>query len=100
IIYESLEHKHRFAEALQKDRKKLWSPLPDHYEWSLDHMKPEGTRIADMQSKDVEQMVEAWLRVKKSEVLCGLRIDRKDALLSDGEGFLQTAEDTFRHLLP
>jgi uncharacterized protein YktB (UPF0637 family) len=66
----------------------------------MDHMRPEGTPLANMTEEDYERMIYRLLHVKKAEALCGLRIDRHDPLLRNGERFIDVAEQTFRNLLP
>jgi len=100
VIYESQEHKIKFAEALRSNRQPLISGLPGNYCWSLDHMRPEGTPLSSMTEEDYEQMIHRLLHVKKTEALCGLRIDRHDPVLRDGGRFVNLAEQTFRNLLP
>uniref|UniRef100_UPI00403F326F DUF1054 family protein n=1 Tax=Paenibacillus sp. FSL R10-2734 TaxID=2954691 RepID=UPI00403F326F len=38
--------------------------------------------------------------VKKGEVTCGLRIDKDDPVLHDGEMLLSVIQETFETLLP
>ncbi|MDU4698405.1 MAG: DUF1054 family protein, partial [Paenibacillus sp.] len=38
--------------------------------------------------------------VKKSEALCGLRLERNDPIVSDGTKLIHTVEETFQTLLP
>jgi len=100
VIYESPAHKAKLAEALRRNRKQLISELPGDYFWSLDHMRPEGTPLSSITEEDYEQLIHKLLHIKKTEALCGLRIDRHDPLLRDGERFVAVAEQTFRNLLP
>jgi uncharacterized protein YktB (UPF0637 family) len=100
VIYESAEHKAKLAEALRRNRAQLVGGLPGNYCWSMDHMRPEGTPLANMTEEDYERMIYRLLHVKKAEALCGLRIDRHDPLLRNGERFIDVAEQTFRNLLP
>ncbi|MCM3784280.1 DUF1054 domain-containing protein [Neobacillus mesonae] len=99
IIYES-SNKEIFAEALSRQVNEVAQNIPDHFYWSTDHMVPEGTLHKDMSNADFEKMAERLKNVKKSEVLCGLRIEKDDPILRDGEKFGKTIEETFAALLP
>ncbi|MNF14984.1 hypothetical protein D3C80_2174000 [compost metagenome] len=45
-------------------------------------------------------MAEKLKTVKKAEIMCGLRLERNDPLLNDGDKLLETIESTFATLLP
>ncbi|WP_145322904.1 YktB family protein [Paenibacillus xylanexedens] len=99
IIYES-PNKSTFAEGLERQLDEVRSTLPGEYYWSMDHMAPHGTLQKDMQDEDYETIITKLKTVKKAEVMCGLRIDRDDPLVADGDKFLETARSTFLTLLP
>ncbi|GAK39751.1 DUF1054 domain-containing protein [Paenibacillus urinalis] len=99
IIYES-SNKEVFAEALSRQFEEVAQNIPKHFYWSTDHMIPEGTHHEDMTKEDFQRMAERLKNVKKSEVLCGLRIDKNDPILLDGQKFGKTIEETFTALLP
>ncbi|MFK4300899.1 MULTISPECIES: YktB family protein [unclassified Paenibacillus] len=99
IIYES-PNKTTFAQALKANLSNVRSNIPDHFYWSMDHMAPEGTEQKQMDEKDFQTIIDKLQQVKKSEVMCGIRIDRDDPLASDGAALLQTVRSTFERLLP
>ncbi|WP_413372562.1 YktB family protein [Paenibacillus taichungensis] len=99
IIYES-PNKAAFAEGLERQLDEVRSNLPGQYYWSMDHMAPHGTLQKDMQDEDYDKIITKLKTVKKAEVMCGLRIDRDDPLVADGEKFLKTVRSTFKTLLP
>jgi len=99
IIYES-PNKTTFAEGLERQLKEVRSSLPGAYYWSMDHMAPHGTLQKDMQDEDFDQIITKLKTVKKAEVMCGLRIDRDDPLVADGDRFVETVRSTFQTLLP
>lgn len=99
VIYES-PNKAIFAESLQKQASKFKKMLPDHFYWSMDHMDPGGTLNGEISVKGLQEMADKLRTVKKAEILCGLRIDRDDPLLMDGERLSSTIEETFTTLLP
>ncbi|WP_211745364.1 DUF1054 domain-containing protein [Paenibacillus sp. Marseille-Q4541] len=99
IIYES-NNKEVFAEALSRQIEDVQEQIPNHFYWSTDHMVPEGTLHKDLSKADFEKMAERLKTVKKSEILCGLRIEQDDPLLRDGEAFGQKAQEVFSQLAP
>ncbi|NUU75989.1 YktB family protein [Paenibacillus xylanilyticus] len=99
IIYES-PNKTTFAEGLERQLNEVRSSLPGTYYWSMDHMAPHGTLQKDMQDEDFDKIITKLKTVKKAEVMCGLRIDRDDPLVADGDKFVETVRSTFTTLLP
>lgn len=99
IIYES-PNKAIFAESLARQGSGLTGSLPAHFFWSTDHLDPKGTAQSDMSDMAFETLARRLKDVKKAEVTCGLRIDREDPLLGDGEALEQTVKQTFETLLP
>lgn len=99
IIYES-PNKEAFANYLDKHAAKVRKLVPAHYYWSTDHMKPEGMLHRDTGKDDLHQMAVKLRTLKKSELLCGLRLEREDPALRDGTGLIQTIGQTFETLLP
>ncbi|MFS0871560.1 YktB family protein [Paenibacillus xylanilyticus] len=99
IIYES-PNKTTFAEGLERQLNEVRSSLPGTYYWSMDHMAPHGTLQKDMQNEDFDKIITKLKTVKKAEVMCGLRIDRDDPLVADGDKFVETVRSTFTTLLP
>lgn len=99
IIYES-PHKGTFARQLDKQLQDIRNHLPGHYYWSMDHMAPQGTAHADMTEEQFHRLIDKLTHVKKSEVVCGLRLERDDPRVQDGEQLLKLIRATFQHLLP
>lgn len=99
VIYES-PNKESIANYLEKHAAKVRKLVPADFYWSTDHMKPEGTLNRDMDKESLLQMAGKLKTVKKSELLCGLRLDRDQPLLQDGAGLIRTIEQTFETLLP
>ncbi|WP_411343115.1 YktB family protein [Paenibacillus sp. WLX1005] len=99
IIYES-PRKKDFGRAMTEHLKKVKHAVPDHFYWSPDHMSPHGTPQSELSDQELLDMADRLQQVKKSEIICGLRLDKNDPLLQDGEKFAQTVEDTFEQLLP
>ncbi|WP_136606432.1 DUF1054 domain-containing protein [Paenibacillus dokdonensis] len=99
VIYES-SNKAIFAKHLEKSYSKVKKSLPKEFYWSMDHMDPGFTPHADMSTKDFSQMAEKLEKVKKSEVLCGLRIPKDEAVLENGPELISVIQSTFEKLLP
>ncbi len=100
VIYESDKHKQIFAKYLNKNLNTIMKSVPQQYFWSLDHMKPEVSFHQDLSKNDFKDMIDKLTRIKKSEIMCGLQLDRHDPVVSDGEALMQTIERTFETLLP
>lgn len=99
IIYES-QNKTIFADHVQKKLTSVRKSIPDHYFWSIDHTQPEVQLHGSLKKHDLEHMLERLRTVKKSEILCGLRLERDDATVRDGSALLHKAEETFETLMP
>ncbi|WP_100373349.1 YktB family protein [Bacillus sp. FJAT-45037] len=99
MIYEAPQ-KGVFAQELLKDPGHWLTSLPDHFVWSIDHMKPEAIKHADLNKEQFISMLERLRDVKKAELLCGIHIDRNDPLLADGQALIDHIEKTYHTLLP
>lgn len=99
VIYES-PNKESIANYLEKHAAKVQKLVPADFYWSTDHMKPEGTLNRDMDKENLLQMAGKLKTVKKSELLCGLRLDREHPVLQNGAELIRTIEQTFETLLP
>ncbi|MGN7765700.1 YktB family protein [Paenibacillus sp. 22594] len=99
IIYEST-NKLTFAEAMLRNMDDIQTELPGGYFWSTDHLDSKGTPHTDMDKAAFTELSRKLREVKKAEVTCGLRIDREDPLLSDGDKLLAVVRQTFETLLP
>lgn len=99
IIYES-PRKVDFGKALQTDWKKVKQMIPDEFYWSTDHMSPQANIQGELDDQYWLDTAERLQHVKKSEIVCGLRIEKDDPLLQDGKAFIEKVEQTFEQLLP
>ncbi|MGM0919880.1 MAG: YktB family protein [Bacillota bacterium] len=99
VIYES-PVKDQYGAELAKNWTRLRSQIPDHFVWSADHTKPEVSVQKDMSQEDFQKMFERLENVKKAELLCGIKIDREDAVKMSGKEFTDKMEETFKTLLP
>lgn len=99
VIYES-PNKAVFSNYLLKHAGKVVKETPREFYWSMDHMAPEGTSHQDLTGASLKEMAEKLKTVKKAEIMCGLRLERNDPILSDGDKLTETIERTFAALLP
>lgn len=99
IIYECPD-KQIFAENALRELSSMRKAVPNHYIWSKDHTKPEGTPHGKISDEELAKWLERLKSVKAAEITCGIHIQSGDPLLADGQAFLQTAEQTFETLLP
>lgn len=99
VIYES-PNKAAFSRHLEKHTRQIMKDVPGSFYWSMDHMAPEGELHQDLNSAALKEMANKLKTVKKAEIMCGLRIDRDDPLLADGERLIRVIENTFSSLLP
>ncbi|GIP39750.1 UPF0637 protein YktB [Paenibacillus sp. J31TS4] len=98
VIYES-PNKEVFADHLLRQLDDVKTSIPSGFFWSVDHTQPEVTPHAELDEQGLSRIAERLKQVKKAEALCGLRLDRQDPLLRDGDALLRTAEETFTRLL-
>ena len=99
IIYES-SHKAIFAQALTDQLDDVIRLVPKTYQWSMDHMKPDAVPHADMTKESFTAMAAKLSSAKHSEVMAGIRLDRKDPVLQDAEKLYGLILDTFKTLMP
>lgn len=99
VIYES-PNKVTFADYLEKHTTKVKKLVPDHFYWSTDHLDPSGTLHKQSDNQTLKTIAERLKTVKKSEIMCGLRVERDNQILQDGNGLIATIEETFSTLLP
>ncbi|GGN96146.1 YktB family protein [Saccharibacillus kuerlensis] len=103
VIYES-PNKTTLAESLKKNEISVMNLVPDElreqFYWSVDHMKPGGTKHSELGPDGLQTIAQRLGTVKKSEVLCGRFLQKDDPLLQDGDTLIRTVEETFETLLP
>lgn len=99
LIYES-PLKIDFAHRALPEVSTIKQTIPDHYQWSIDHTKPEAKLAHEVSEEELSRMLEQLYKVKKSEILCGIHIDRNDPILHDGQALQERILDTFKTLVP
>ncbi|WP_080840361.1 YktB family protein [Cohnella massiliensis] len=99
IIYEC-PTKDVLAVRAENELKSIRSSVPADYQWSKDHMKPEGTAHKDMSDEELKELFVRLRKIKAAELTCGLHVRRDDPVLRDGKALLAKAESVFATLLP
>ncbi|ANS75037.1 hypothetical protein AWM70_10830 [Paenibacillus yonginensis] len=99
VIYES-PNKEIIGRYLEQHASEVQKKLPGDYYWSMDHMTPGGKRNSEITAQELAEMGRKLLKVKKSEILCGLSLPRTSDQLQDGEGLAELIRSTFETLLP
>ncbi|AMA72542.1 MULTISPECIES: YktB family protein [Aneurinibacillus] len=99
IIYEC-PIKPAFAERLEKEWTTIEKNIPKSFVWSFDHTKPDVFQHSQMDEDKAQEMIHKLKKNKKSEILCGITIDREKAIVMSGNELMKTVENTFRTLLP
>jgi len=94
LIYE-LDNKQEIAQSFLDNFEAL-KQLPDDFVISQNHMKKDAIPLEELEIKHVERFRD----VKKAEFLIGRHLAPDDTKVSDGDKFLQTAEETMKTLLP
>jgi uncharacterized protein YktB (UPF0637 family) len=79
IIYEA-PNKTLFADNLLKHREQIKNIIPADFQWSKDHMKPEGVRMSAMTDVDFEDFAHRLAHNKNGEIMIGQVISREDAI--------------------
>ncbi len=98
VIYESPIKGALADQLFQKEE--ILHNIPDHYVWSMDHTKPDAELQKNLSAQDRLTMIDRLKSVKKSELLCGIHLNRDDERVQDGEKLTQVIEETFETVLP
>lgn len=99
LIYES-PLKVDFAKHALPEVSMIKKSIPNNFVWSMDHTQPEADSNENVSEDELISMLERLQQVKKSEILCGIHIDRHDSLLQDGEKLQNRIIHTFETLTP
>ncbi|CAH0309797.1 MULTISPECIES: YktB family protein [Peribacillus] len=99
VIYEA-PNKIEIGKQLEQQAGRLVNSIPSHYVWSMDHTKPDVITHDGLGVDELNSMFTRLQTVKKSEILCGIKISRDDAIKLKDDDFIQTIQDAFEHLLP
>ncbi|WP_323704269.1 DUF1054 domain-containing protein [Staphylococcus haemolyticus] len=73
--------------------------LPEDYQVSLDHMKPEKSYIKDLSDDELHQAIDRVKHVKKGEFFVARTLSPNDAELKSDKAFLAFVKETFDEFL-
>ncbi len=99
VIYEA-PNKAELGKRLEEKAEVLTKIIPQHFVWSIDHMKPDAIPHKNLDEEQLLSMFKRLQIVKKSELLCGIHIPRGKAVQLTHDELLDTIQNTFETLLP
>lgn len=99
IIYEAPD-KAEFGKSLLDHFQEIKASIPNNFVWSDNHMKPDSISHHEMTDEDFTEMFERLIHIKKAEILCGIKLDRHDPTVKDGQKLAEQIEDAFSKLMP
>lgn len=99
IIYEA-PNKEEFGKKLEAKAEQLTKIIPQHFVWSMDHMKPDAIPHHELNAEDLISMFQRLQTVKKAEILCGIHIPRENVVKLNERELLETIQSTYETLLP
>lgn len=97
IIYEA-KNKQVFADHLLANLEEVKKAIPSNFQWSKDHMKPEGTLQKDMSDEDFNVFADRLKHNKNGEVMVGLVIPKEEVINMKPKEFYQTVLTTWSSL--
>lgn len=99
LIYEA-PIKDAYGQIIRKNINKIKKNIPNDFVWSDDHMKPDSFPHREVKKERLEEMATRLSTVKKAELLCGVRIDRDEAVSMTENDWYERIDETFKTLLP
>lgn len=99
LIYES-PIKDSYGKVFLKKINKIKKSIPNDFVWSDDHMKPESYTHREVKKERLEEMAIRLSTVKKAELLCGVRIEKDEAVKMSEDDWYDRITETFKTLLP
>ena len=94
------QRKESLGKKLEKKTAQLIKSIPQHFVWSMDHMKPDAIPHQGLKEEDLVSMFKRLQTVKKSEILCGIHIPQENAVKLTEDELLATIQSTFETLVP
>jgi uncharacterized protein YktB (UPF0637 family) len=98
VIYEA-PNKTQYGKVLQSHTNQILSDIPHDFVWSVDHMKPEVIKHAELTEESLTNMFVRLQTIKKAEILCGYQIPIEEAVEMTGDQFIDVAEAVFHKLV-
>ncbi len=97
LIYEA-KNKAVFADNLISHIEEIKENIPSHFQWSKDHMKPEGVVQSEMTDEDFQNFANRLKHNKNGEIMVGLRLTKEEAIHMTPEAFRETVLETWKKL--
>lgn len=99
LIYEA-PIKDSYGKVFLKNLNKIKKDIPNDFVWSDDHMKPESSTHREVKKERLEEMATRLSTIKKAELLCGVRIEKDEAVHMSEDDWYNRITETFKTLLP
>lgn len=99
-IIEEYPDKKQFGEALLTRVPEILQNTPDHFSWSLDHMKDEYVAHHTLDEKQLQNMFSRLKNVRKAELMCGVVISKDDPIAGQGDKLAIFLKEQSTKLLP
>lgn len=94
VIYEAPK-KEEVGRKFETNLNKIYSAIPKDFVWSSDHTKKMAIPHRQMTKDQLRDLFRNLQTVKKSEILCGINIDRPIAVNMKPAELLQKIEEAF-----
>jgi uncharacterized protein YktB (UPF0637 family) len=99
VIYESPK-RNVIGQNFAKQIDQIYSSIPSDYVWSTDHTNPNTTPHSQLSKAELLTKFLNLQTIKKAEILCGIRINREDAVEMEPSLLLKQINEVFQKLLP
>ncbi|WP_141431329.1 YktB family protein [Bacillus sp. 03113] len=99
IIYE-VTNKSDYGKKLHSNLNRVYKQIPNEFDWSIDHMKPDAVKHDKLSKNDLSSMFLRLQDVKKAEILCGYQIPREEAINMSKQDFYEKIDYVFKTLIP
>jgi uncharacterized protein YktB (UPF0637 family) len=98
LIYEAPQ-KTEFAAKFLSNIDQIYHEIPNDFVWSVDHMKPDVLKHAQLTKEDLSNMFHRLQKIKKAELLCGYQIPREEAIHMSAQQFLDQTDFVLKKVL-
>ncbi|WP_394232666.1 YktB family protein [Niallia oryzisoli] len=99
VIYEAPQ-KADYGKKLQSMINQIHDDIPKNFVWSIDHMKPDVLKHAELTKEELTDMFVRLQTIKKAEILCGYQIPKEEAVLMSGQQMVDKIQLVFSQILP
>jgi len=99
MIYEAPQ-KTEYGKILQSNVNQIFHDIPKDFVWSIDHMKPDVLKHAELTKEELIDMFVRLQTIKKAEILCGYQIPREEAIKMSGQQLIDQIQHVFTQVFP